>query len=286
MPFGTLKPERGGVGKRTNALRSAECTVVCQPREPKAIILSRTPFIGAPKEGVMQSNRGWLMILTLLLLLVVALGLFLYRTATSLAESISGLFVFYIFLMLALLIPLEILVSDLIGRGVWYTLSELGNVLLTTFEWFERRIYDELCYVGRIASLAVFVAGFIAALYGAFETGLQVSEALAPCEPVFARLIETPYNRKLLSKCPFTEPLAKIVSDDVNKVYTNSNNLLPVLIKYMDLFTETFYLGVAIIFASGIPRRLWRRLLISLFATVSRSEEDVWKKRQEHTGLF
>lgn len=218
----------------------------------------------------------WLLILTLLLLLVLGLGLFLYRSATNLAEAICGCMVFSVFLLLALLIPLEILISDLVGGVIYYTLSELGNMLLAPFD----RWYNTLSKTASILRYAFFFLSLAVILYETLF--IIIAENLPPCQSVLPKLIETPFDTKFLSKCPFTKPLTKIVSGDLNDIPTNANNLLSVLIEYVDLFQmDILSFGIAVAFASGIPRQLWGRLFVATFITLGRDHDvDLWTRKQ------
>lgn len=223
----------------------------------------------------MHNGRDkWLLILILLLLPVLVLGLFLYRSATNLAEAICGCMVFSIFWLLALLISLEIIICDLIGSLIYYTLSDLGCILLAPFG----RWYSTLSKIAGILRYVLFILGLVVTLYG---TVFIVAENLPHCQPVLPKLIETPYDTKLLSKCPFTKPLTKVVSEDLNDIPTNANNLLSVLTEYMNLLTESLYLGIAVTSASGIPRNLWGKLFVSMLITLGTDQDvDLWTRKE------
>lgn len=72
------------------------------------------------------------------------------------------------------------------------------------------------------------------------------------CSLVFANLLESPksaYDTKLLSKCQYTQPLAKIIptkGGDIDKI---AQNLPLVIEEYMGLFSENLSFAFTILFA-------------------------------------
>jgi len=206
--------------------------------------------------------KNWLSILLVLLFsLVLILGFFLYGTATNYAEAISVCLIFSIFLLLVLLIPLEAFISDLVGRIIHHIFSDLRDILLDRLD----RGHNALYKFGVIFRFALFILGAAVILHGLIVTFI---DKLLPCQPLLPELVDTPLDTKVLAKCPFTEPLTEIISGDLRDVSANANNFAPVLLEYVGLFMDNLYFGIAIAFASGLPRQLWSRLAIAMLTSI------------------
>jgi hypothetical protein len=92
----------------------------------------------------------------------------------------------------------EGLVSALVGGLISTGLSRLGCFPASMF---------------LLVSLAAVALG-LAPLFKVFVDNLG-------CGPTLAKLAETPFNRKLLVKCPATKPLAALVNPRFGCAWTN-----------------------------------------------------------------
>jgi len=62
------------------------------------------------------------------------------------------------------------------------------------------------------------------------------------------------YDTKLLKKCPYTEPLTKIIPANDKEIDKSAQNLLPVIGEYIDLFTQnlSFLFSILLTIFSGV----------------------------------